>query len=71
MKSGILSLLTREPVAKLFRPFQHGAVTIFMLHRFADSEYGNRGHSIDGGVPDESKRGRFGECRRGRAVPTP
>lgn len=48
MKSGILSVLTREPIAQLFRPFQHGAVTIFMLHRFADSEYGNRGHSIDG-----------------------
>ena len=47
MKSGILNLLTREPIAQLFRPFQHGAVTIFMLHRFADSEYGNRGHSID------------------------
>jgi peptidoglycan/xylan/chitin deacetylase (PgdA/CDA1 family) len=31
----------------LFRPFQRGAVTIFMLHRFADSAYGNTGHSAD------------------------
>ena len=47
MKNSILKFLTKEPIAPLFQPFQHGAVTIFMLHRFADSAYGNRGHSIE------------------------
>jgi peptidoglycan/xylan/chitin deacetylase (PgdA/CDA1 family) len=47
MKQAALRLLTREPIVPLFRPLQWGAVTIFMLHRFADSAYGNTGHSID------------------------
>src|SRR5690348_4551652 len=47
MKNAILKFLTNESIAPLFRPFQQGAVTIFMLHRFADAEYGNRGHSIE------------------------
>ena len=47
MKRTILRLLTHERIVPLFRPFQHGAVTIFMLHRFADDAFGNRGHSID------------------------
>lgn len=47
MKNKILKLLTREPLVDVFRPFQGDATTIFMLHRFADSEYGNPGHSIE------------------------
>lgn len=47
VKNHILKFLTREPIVPLFRPFQHGATTIFMLHRFADAAYGNRGHSIE------------------------
>lgn len=47
MKREILRLLTREPLVPLFRPFQRGAVTIFMLHRFADPAYGNSGHQAD------------------------
>ena len=47
MKRVILKLLTREPMVRLFRPLQQGAVTIFMLHRFADDAFGNPGHSID------------------------
>lgn len=46
MKRQILKLLTREPLVPLFRPFQRGAATIFMLHRFADPQYGNDGHSV-------------------------
>ena len=47
MKGRILKLLTKDSIVPLFRPFQHGAVTIFMLHRFADEAFGNRGHSIE------------------------
>lgn len=47
MKRQILKLLTRESLVPLFRPFQRGAATIFMLHRFADREYGNDGHSVE------------------------
>jgi peptidoglycan/xylan/chitin deacetylase (PgdA/CDA1 family) len=47
VKRDILRLLTREPIVPLFRPFQRGVVTIFMLHRFADAAYGNDGHSVD------------------------
>jgi peptidoglycan/xylan/chitin deacetylase (PgdA/CDA1 family) len=47
MKTEILKLLTRDPIVPLFRPFQVGAFTIFMLHRFADDAFGNPGHSID------------------------
>ena len=47
MKSAILKLLMREPTVSVFRPVQRGAVTILMLHRFADTEYGNGGHSIE------------------------
>jgi len=46
VKRDILRLLTREPIVPLFRPFQRGVATIFMLHRFADSAYGNDGHSV-------------------------
>lgn len=47
MKQEVLRLLTREPIVSLFHPFQRGAVTIFMLHRFADADYGNTGHQVD------------------------
>ena len=47
MKREILKLLTSERIVPAFRPFQRGAATIFMLHRFADSEYGNSGHSVE------------------------
>lgn len=47
MRRDILRLLTREPIVPLFRRFQRGTATIFMLHRFADAAYGNSGHSID------------------------
>jgi peptidoglycan/xylan/chitin deacetylase (PgdA/CDA1 family) len=60
MKQDLLRLLTREPIVPLFRPFQRGAVTIFMLHRFADSAYGNDGHSA------ERLRANLGFLRRHR-----
>jgi len=47
VKSALLKLLMREPTVSVFRPVQRGAVTILMLHRFADSEYGNAGHSVE------------------------
>jgi peptidoglycan/xylan/chitin deacetylase (PgdA/CDA1 family) len=47
MKRAFLQFLTREEIVPLFRPFQLGAATIFMLHRFADPAFGNRGHSAD------------------------
>lgn len=47
MKQAVLRLLTREPIVSFFHPFQRGAATIFMLHRFADAAYGNSGHQID------------------------
>lgn len=47
VKSAILKILMREPTVSVFRPVQRGAVTILMLHRFADAEYGNAGHSIE------------------------
>ena len=46
-KRNLLTLLTRESIVPLFRPFQWGAVTVFMLHRFADSAYGNTGHQVE------------------------
>ena len=46
-KRNLLSLFTREPIVPLFRPFQWGAVTIFMMHRFADAAYGNTGHQVE------------------------
>src|SRR5690348_11430708 len=46
VKNGMLKFLTKESIVPLSRPFQRGAVTIFMLHRFADAAFGNRGHSI-------------------------
>src|SRR5689334_14253596 len=46
MKRQLLQLLTREPLLPFFRPFQLGAVTIVMLHRFADPSCGNDGHSL-------------------------
>lgn len=46
-KRNLLTLLTRESIVPLFRPFQWGAVTVFMLHRFADTAYGNTGHQVE------------------------
>jgi peptidoglycan/xylan/chitin deacetylase (PgdA/CDA1 family) len=47
MKQRVLQLLTGDPAARLLRPLQQGTVSIFMFHRFADSEAGTYGACPD------------------------
>lgn len=44
VKRSVARVLASDAVSSLFRAFARGVASVFMLHRFADSDRGNSGH---------------------------